>query len=94
MKILKTLFSCRRWMLWAPVPLAALASASVAEFGTLLVGGLVFWIPYWLAWWLSDGFKGMSDWPFEAPTVTGGGIHPLTGKYCMIHHLPWGDVYV
>jgi len=23
----------------------------------MLVGGMIFWIPYWLAWWLSDGFN-------------------------------------
>ncbi|WP_459203450.1 hypothetical protein ACQVRV_00290 (plasmid) [Ralstonia pseudosolanacearum] len=58
MRTAKTLFARRRWMLWLPVLIAGLASASVQEFGKFFVGGLVLWIPYWLAWWLSDGFRG------------------------------------
>lgn len=60
MKLTKKLFSKRRWMLWLPVPAAALLAGPGFQFVDcvrLLIGGLVFWIPFWLAWWLSDGFR-------------------------------------
>ncbi|MCW5323663.1 hypothetical protein D5039_21715 [Verminephrobacter aporrectodeae subsp. tuberculatae] len=91
------LFSGRRWMLWLPLPAAAVLAASGGNFLAscipVLVGGLIFWIPFWLAWWLSDGFKGMSEWHgIGAPDITAG-VHPCTGKPCFVHHLPWGDYY-
>lgn len=38
----------------------ALCDNTLHEYFVMLIGGLVFWIPYWLAWWLSGGFN-MSD---------------------------------
>ena len=49
----------RTGKLLALAPVAAsflLSDKTLASFGVMLVGGMVFWIPYWLAWWLSDGF--------------------------------------
>lgn len=46
--------------LLALVPVAAawlLSDKTASSFLVMLIGGLVFWIPYWLAWWLSDGFS-------------------------------------
>lgn len=59
MNVRKRLFSQRRWMLWLPMPAAALMAApgQFADYIHLLIGGLIFWIPFWLAWWLSDGFR-------------------------------------
>lgn len=48
----------RRLLALAPVVAAfAFSDKTLASFGMMLVGGLIFWIPYWLAWWLSDGFS-------------------------------------
>lgn len=47
----------RQLLALLPIPLALLLSdGTLHQFIALMVGGLVFWIPYWLAWWLSDGF--------------------------------------
>ena len=80
----------RTGKLLALAPVAAsflLSDKTLASFGVMLVGGMVFWIPYWLAWWLSDGFAGMSRWP-------GAGVNPGTGKPCTVYHHPWGTTYV
>lgn len=65
----------------APIPMAfALSDHSLADFGKMLVGGLVFWIPYWLACWLSEEFT-------DLPATTGGrltlgmDINPCTNRY-------------
>lgn len=83
MTIARKLFAGRRWMLWAPVPVAlVLCGGSVTDFGKMLVGGLPLWIPFWLAWWLSDGF--------ETVTVGGSnlshrpGVNPATGQACVV----------
>lgn len=34
-----------------------LSDWSLSQFFIMLLGGMVFWIPYWLAWYLSDGFE-------------------------------------
>jgi hypothetical protein len=47
----------RRLLGLLPIPLAWLLSdGTFSQFIALMIGGLVFWVPYWLAWWLSDGF--------------------------------------
>lgn len=58
MKVVAHLFQARRWMLWLPAPISfAIAGTDLTALPALLVGGLIFWIPYWFAWWLSDGFS-------------------------------------
>lgn len=50
----------RTGKLLALVPVAAsflLSDNTLASFGVMLGGGMVFWIPYWLAWWFGDGFS-------------------------------------
>ena len=83
MTIAKKLVAARRWMLWAPVPVAlVLCGGSVTDFGKILVGSLPLRIPFWLAWWLSDGF--------ETVTVGGGnlshrpGVNAATGHACVV----------
>jgi hypothetical protein len=42
------------------VPVASailLSDKSIFGIAEMLIGGMVFWIPFWLAWWLSDGFS-------------------------------------
>ena len=42
----------RQLLALLPIPLAWLLSdGTLHQFIALMVGGLVFWIPYWLAWW-------------------------------------------
>lgn len=35
---------------------ALLSDWHVGQFFAMLLGGMVFWLPYWIAWYLSDGF--------------------------------------
>jgi len=94
MKMIKTLFSQRRWMPWLPVPASIwLTAPDWHHVPATLVGGCIVWIPFWLAWWLSDGFEGMSQWPGTGAPNTTAGVNPFTGKSCVVHHLPWGDTY-
>lgn len=99
MNLRKRLFSRRRWMLWLPLPAAAALAATndnfLASYIPMLVGGLILWVPFWLAWWLSDGFRGMSQWPGGGPPQATGGINPATGKPCVVYRHPWGGtIYV
>ena len=86
-------------MLWLPLPAAAALAATndnfLASYIPMLVGGLILWVPFWLAWWLSDGFRGMSQWPGGGPPQATGGINPATGKPCVVYRHPWGGtIYV
>lgn len=94
MKLLQKLLFRRRWMLWLPVPVAALMSNGIAEFAGICFGGLFLWIPFWFAWWLSNGFKGMSKWPGAGAPNVSAGINPATGKPCVVHQHPWGRTYL
>jgi hypothetical protein len=79
-------------MLWLPVLVAVAASeGEVAMFGKILVGGLIFWIPFWLAWWLSDGFARM--YPGGGASRYGGGVSPFTGRACCVRRDPGGITY-
>lgn len=94
-RLVRGLFGKRRWMLWLPIPIAALFADGSGEFLPMLVGGLILWVPFWLAWWLSDGFRGMSQWPSGGPPQATGGINPATGKPCVVYRHPWGGtIYV
>lgn len=82
-RILRALFGRRRWLMWLPVPAAAvLDHGSISGYFTLLVGCGPLWIAYWLACWLSDGFENV--------TVGGGrlehrpGVNPATGQACVV----------
>ena len=47
----------QKFLFFAPVFAAfELCDKTLADFFKMMIGGLIFWIPYWLAWWLSDGF--------------------------------------
>ena len=82
-RILHWLFGRRRWLLWLPVPAAAvLEHGSIPGYFTVLVGCSPLWVVYWLACWLSDGFENV--------TVGGGGlehrpgVNPATGHACIV----------
>jgi hypothetical protein len=82
-RILQLLFGRRRWLMWLPVPAAAMLDhGSVSGYLVMLVGCCPIWIAYWLACWLSDGFANV--------TVGGGnlshqpGVNPATGQACLV----------
>ena len=83
MKLAKRLLGGRRWMLWLPVLVAGLGSGGeLAMFGKILVGGVLFWVPFWLAWWLSDGFRGL--YLGRCSISVSGGVSPWTGWACTV----------
>jgi hypothetical protein len=85
-KILKALFSQRRWIPWLPLPISAAVSLSeLSAFPKIFVAGCVFWIPFWLAWWLSDGFEDcyLTDEKPKVPVLAIGN-DPETGKPCIV----------
>lgn len=86
MGLRKTLLSRRRWMLWLPLPVAAVLAASggnfCADYIPMLGGGLIFWIPFWLAWWLSNGFSTLRlGAPGGRPSIEGSSADSAGGYW-------------